>query len=183
MHEAHMLVDNLLSMWWIAIAAVLAPILALTTRRLVPDVVWLLVFGIVIGPHALGLADSTEAGFSFLIPVFFVTSGMTIDLAAVFAQWPLLVGFVTVIALVRGLPVFLREQLTSTHSELETARERAALGFYSATGLPIIVAVTQIAASSGLISTTMASTMVTGGAVTVFVFPFIASRLTSRPAT
>ena len=47
MHEAHMLVDNLLSMWWIAIAAVLAPILALTTRRLVPDVVWLLVFGIV----------------------------------------------------------------------------------------------------------------------------------------
>ena len=400
MHEAHMLVDNLLSMWWIAIAAVLAPILALTTRRLVPDVVWLLVFGIVIGPHALGLADSTEAveflrelgigflfllagfevntsdmrgrqgrhaaltwvlcallgvgagflvlqgdwqvaivfgiaststalgtllpilkdsgvmdsplgraamvhgaygellpivamslllstrgtwqaalillffavaavvtvaipvrifrripllgrafgaasnstmqttlritvwvlislmlltalleldvalgafaagllmnaalraaspshadevmhkieivGFSFLIPVFFVTSGMTIDLAAVFAQWPLLVGFVTVIALVRGLPVFLREQLTSTHSELETVRERAALGFYSATGLPIIVAVTQIAASSGLISTTMASTMVTGGAVTVFVFPFIASRLTSRPAT
>ncbi|PMB97699.1 cation:proton antiporter [Brevibacterium luteolum] len=400
MHEAHMLVDNLLSMWWIAIAAVLAPILALTTRRLVPDVVWLLVFGIVIGPHALGLADSTEAvdflrelgigflfllagfevntsdmrgrqgrhaaltwvlcallgvgagflvlqgdwqvaivfgiaststalgtllpilkdsgvmdsplgraamvhgaygellpivamslllstrgtwqaalillffavaavvtvaiparifrripllgrafgaasnstmqttlrvtvwvlvtlmlltalleldvalgafaagllmnaalraaspshadevmhkieivGFSFLIPVFFVTSGMTIDLAAVFAQWPLLVGFVTVIALVRGLPVFLREQLTSTHSELETVRERAALGFYSATGLPIIVAVTQIAASSGLISTTMASTMVTGGAVTVLVFPFIASRLTSRPAT
>ena len=399
MHEAHMLVDNLLSMWWIAIAAVLAPILALTTRRLVPDVVWLLVFGIVIGPHALGLADSTEAveflrelgigflfllagfevntsdmrgrqgrhaaltwvlcallgvgagflvlqgdwqvaivfgiaststalgtllpilkdsgvmdsplgraamvhgaygellpivamslllstrgtwqaalillffavaavvtvaiparifrripllgrafgaasnstmqttlrvtvwvlvtlmlltalleldvalgafaagllmnaalraaspshadevmhkieivGFSFLIPVFFVTSGMTIDLAAVFAQWPLLVGFVTVIALVRGLPVFLREQLTSTHSELETVRERAALGFYSATGLPIIV-VTQIAASSGLISTTMASTMVTGGVVTVFVFPFIASRLTSRPAT
>lgn len=400
MHEAHMLVDNLLSMWWIAIAAVLAPILALTTRRLVPDVVWLLVFGIVIGPHALGLADSTEAveflrelgigflfllagfevntsdmrgrqgrhaaltwvlcallgvgagflvlqgdwqvaivfgiaststalgtllpilkdsgvmdsplgraamvhgaygellpivamslllstrgtwqaalillffavaavvtvaipvrifrripllgrafgaasnstmqttlritvwvlislilltalleldvalgafaagllmnaalraaspshadevmhkieivGFSFLIPVFFVSSGMTIDLAAVFAQWPLLVGFVTVIALVRGLPVFLREQLTSTHSELETVRERAALGFYSATGLPIIVAVTQIAASSGLISTTMASTMVTGGAVTVLVFPFIASRLTSRPAT
>lgn len=399
MHESHMLVDNLLSMWWIAIAAVLAPILALTTRRLVPDVVWLLVFGIVIGPHALGLADSTEAveflrelgigflfllagfevntsdmrgrqgrhaaltwvlcallgvgagflvlqgdwqvaivfgiaststalgtllpilkdsgvmdsplgraamvhgaygellpivamslllstrgtwqaalillffavaavvtvaipvrifrripllgrafgaasnstmqttrrvtvwvlislmlltalleldvalgafaagllmnaalraaspshadevmhkieivGFSFLIPVFFVTSGMTIDLAAVLAQWPLLIGFVMVIGLVRGLPVFLREQLTSTHSELETVRERAALGFYSATGLPIIVAVTQIAASSGLISTTMASTMVTGGAVTVLVFPFIASRLTPRPA-
>lgn len=399
MHEAHMLVDNLLSMWWIAIAAVFAPILALTTRRVVPDVVWLLVFGVLIGPHALGLADSTEAveflrelgigflfllagfevnisdmrgrqgrhaamtwglcallgvgagflvlqgdwrvaivfgiaststalgtllpilkdsgmmdsplgraamvhgaygellpivamsvllstrgtwqaalvllffaaaavvtvaiparifrripllgrafgaasnstmqttvrvtvwvlvtlmlltalleldvalgafaagllmnaslraaspshaeevmhkieivGFSFLIPVFFVTSGMTIDLAAVLAHWPLLIGFVMVIGLVRGLPVFLREQLASTRSELGSVRERAALGFYSATGLPIIVAVTQIAASSGLISTTMASTMVTGGAVTVLVFPFIASRLTPRPA-
>mgnify|MGYP006899530700 CR=1 FL=1 len=43
MHEAHMLVDNLLSMWWIAIAAVLA----LTTRRLVPDVVWLLVLSLI----------------------------------------------------------------------------------------------------------------------------------------
>mgnify|MGYP007002840548 CR=1 FL=1 len=32
MHEAHMLVDNLLSMWWIAIAAVLAPILARAVR-------------------------------------------------------------------------------------------------------------------------------------------------------
>ena len=133
--------------------------------------------------HAEEVMHKIEiVGFSFLIPVFFVTSGMTIDLAAVLAHWPLLIGFVMVIGLVRGLPVFLLEQLTSTHSELGSVHERAALGFYSATGLPIIVAVTQIAASSGLISTTMASTMVTGGAVTVLVFPFIASRLTPRPA-
>src|SRR5699024_10582105 len=36
-------------------------------------------------------------GFSLLIPVFFVTSGMSIDLGAVLAQWPLLLGFVAVI--------------------------------------------------------------------------------------
>jgi len=87
---------------------------------------------------------------------------------------------VAVIALVRGAPVVLRESISTTHSGLRTPRQRTALGLYSATGLPIIVAVTQIAASSGLISTTMASTMVTGGAVTVLVFPLIASRLAAR---
>ena len=61
MHESTILLENLQSMWWIALAAVLAPVLALVTRRAVPDVVWLLVLGIVIGPHALGLAEPTEA--------------------------------------------------------------------------------------------------------------------------
>uniref|UniRef100_UPI00187A7376 cation:proton antiporter domain-containing protein n=1 Tax=Pseudomonas aeruginosa TaxID=287 RepID=UPI00187A7376 len=75
-------------------------------------------------------------GFSFLIPVFFVTSGMTIDAVAVLAQWPLLVGFVAMIALVRGLPVVLREMFTTTHSGLQNTREKAALGLYAATGLP-----------------------------------------------
>lgn len=119
-------------------------------------------------------------GFSLLIPVFFVTSGMSIDLGAVLAQWPLLLGFVAVIFLVRGFPVFLRERFTTTHSGLGTTGQQAALGLYSATGLPIIVAVTQTAASSGLISTTDASIMVTGGAFTVLLFPLLASWLVAR---
>lgn len=108
---------------------------------------------------------------------------MSIDLGAVVSQWPLLLGFVVVIAVVRGLPVFVREQFTTTHSGLRTMQERIGLAFYSATGLPIIVAVTQIAVSSGLISTTLASIMVTGGAVTVLIFPFIASRITATGLT
>ncbi|GAA1714947.1 cation:proton antiporter [Brachybacterium phenoliresistens] len=131
--------------------------------------------------HAEEIMHKVEVvGFSLLIPVFFVTSGMGIDLGAVFARWPLLVGFVVVIAAVRGLPVMLREMLTPTGSGLTTVREQAGLGFYAATGLPIIVAVTQLAVSAELISSTMASIMVTGGAVTVLVFPFVASRLTAR---
>ena len=96
------------------------------------------------------------------------------------AQWPLLLGFVAVIFMVRGFPVFLRERFTTTHSGLGTTGQQAALGLYSATGLPIIVAVTQIAASSGLISTTDASIMVTGGAFTVLLFPLLASWLVAR---
>ncbi|GAB2734162.1 cation:proton antiporter [Salinifilum aidingensis] len=113
-------------------------------------------------------------GFGFLIPVFFITSGMSIDLGAVVSKWPALIGFVAAITAVRGLPVFLREQWTETHSGLGSTRDRLALGLYSATGLPIIVAVTQIAVSSGLIDRAAASVMVTGGAITVLLFPTLA---------
>lgn len=135
-------------------------------------------------PTAPRVADEVAhkveiVGFSVLIPVFFVTSGMSIEIGAVLAQWPLLLAFIAMIACVRALPVLFREMWTSTHSGLTTFREKAALAMYSATGLPIIVAVTQIAASSGLINETTASVMVTGGAVTVLVFPFVATRLTS----
>src|SRR5699024_11938592 len=47
-------------------------------------------------------------GFSFLIPIFFVTSGMGINLSQVFGEWLLLLGFIALIAIVRGLVVFLR---------------------------------------------------------------------------
>lgn len=113
-------------------------------------------------------------GFSFLIPIFFVTSGMAINLGQVLSEWQLLLGFVALIAIVRGMGVFLRERLGNTHSGIESTREQVALGLYSATGLPIIVAVTQIAASSGIIDQVTAATMVTGGAVTVLIFPLIA---------
>src|SRR5699024_508060 len=113
-------------------------------------------------------------GFSFLIPVFFVTSGMSIDLSSVVSMWHVLIGFVLAIAVVRGLPVFLREQWTNTHSGLRTTRDRIAVSLYSATGLPIIVAVTQIAVSSGLITKPIGSVMITGGAITVLLFPLLA---------
>src|SRR5699024_10645097 len=83
MVEAHLLVENLLSMWWIALAALLAPVLALATRRTIPDVVSLLALGALIGPHALGLAEQTEPvgflrelgmGFLFLLAGFEVNT-------------------------------------------------------------------------------------------------------------
>src|SRR5690625_3901695 len=83
MADTHMLVENLLSMWWIAPAAVPAPILASVTRRTIPDVVWLLGFGVLIGPHAVGLAEQTEPvdflrelgmGFLFLLAGFEVNT-------------------------------------------------------------------------------------------------------------
>lgn len=116
-------------------------------------------------------------GFSFLIPVFFVTSGMDIDLAAVLILWPVVLGFVAIIAVVHGLVIFVHERYVRTGSGLRDARHQAALGLYSATGLPMIVAVTQVAKGADIVSQDTASVMVTGGAVTVLLFPLVARLL------
>src|SRR5699024_4558010 len=47
--------------------------------------------------------------FSFLIPVFLVTRGMVIYLGQVLRVWQLILGFIVLIANVRGLVFFLRE--------------------------------------------------------------------------
>lgn len=113
-------------------------------------------------------------GFSFLIPVFFITSGMNINLFQVLSKWHLLFGLVIFILIVRGAIVFSREVLFNTHSNLTLKKEQIALGLYSASGLPIIVAVTDIAESSNIINQFTSSTMVTSGAITVLIFPLIA---------
>jgi Kef-type K+ transport system membrane component KefB len=50
------------SLFWISLVAVVAPLVAgVVPRRLVPEVVLLLVLGVVIGPYGAGLAESDEA--------------------------------------------------------------------------------------------------------------------------
>ena len=49
------------------------------------------------------------------------------------------------------------------------------MGLYSATGLPIIVAVTTLAVNSKIMEPEIASIFVSGGALTVALFPFLAS--------
>ncbi|PTG84308.1 cation:proton antiporter, partial [Staphylococcus chromogenes] len=70
------LAENLHSIWWIIFAAMLSPVLALMTRKYIPDAIWLLLFGVLIGPHVLKLAQMTESieflreigmGFLFLL--------------------------------------------------------------------------------------------------------------------
>src|SRR3954465_12724347 len=50
------------SLFWITLCAVLAPLVAgLVPRKLLPEVVLLLIGGVVIGPHVLGLAATDQA--------------------------------------------------------------------------------------------------------------------------
>ncbi|MEV0080256.1 cation:proton antiporter [Nocardia neocaledoniensis] len=113
-------------------------------------------------------------GYGLLIPVFFVVSGMGIDMAAVAGQPLLWVSFVLAIAVARGLPVWLSERFVPHGRNLETPRERAQLALFAATGLPIIVAVTQVAVSTELMTADTASVLVAAGATTVLVFPLVA---------
>ena len=113
--------------------------------------------------------------YSMLIPVFFVVSGMSISWDTIAHNpWKVL-GIPALILVTRGLPVFLRENVAHTGSDIETIRERLQVGLYSATGLPIIVAVTTLAVNSKIMEPENASIFVSGGALTVALFPFLAS--------
>ena len=116
-------------------------------------------------------------GWSFLVPVFFLTTGMGVDLGAVGANLGLLAAVVLMILLVRGGVVFLREQLSPTASGLTTTTERVQLGLYAAAGLPIIVAVTDVAVASDLMPQETASVLIAAGVVSVTVFPAVAQFL------
>lgn len=112
--------------------------------------------------------------WSLPVPLFFQVTGMEVDLAAVSSAPGLLAVFVAMILLVRGGVVWLREQLPPTASSLTTVSERLQLGLYAAAGLPIIVAVTEVAVESDLMPAEVASVLMAAGVLTVTVFPALA---------
>ncbi len=129
--------------------------------------------------HAL--EDRLESvAYAIFIPVFFIASGMAID-TAVLAERPLqLVALVLIILLARGVPVWLLERSRHAVADLPNEVDRRRLGLYAATGLPIIVAVTEVALRTELITETTSSVLVAAGAITVLVFPFLAGRMAQR---
>jgi Kef-type K+ transport system membrane component KefB len=122
--------------------------------------------------------------FGFLIPIFFVTSGMAIDVAAVASEPGVLIAFVLLILLVRAGPVYVAGRFDRGAKGTDppfTARERTQLALYAGTGLPLIVAVTGVAVDSGDMTSANASVLVAAGAITVLLFPLAASLLASSP--
>ncbi|RZK96032.1 MAG: cation:proton antiporter [Rhodococcus sp. (in: high G+C Gram-positive bacteria)] len=122
--------------------------------------------------------------FGFLIPIFFVTSGMAIDVAAVASAPGVLIAFVLLILLVRAGPVYLAGRFDRGADGTDppfTVRERIQLALYAGTGLPLIVAVTGVAVDSGDMTSANASVLVAAGAITVLLFPLAATLLASSP--
>jgi Kef-type K+ transport system membrane component KefB len=116
--------------------------------------------------------------FGFLIPIFFVTSGMAIDPSAVAEEPLVLVIFILLILVLRGGPVFLATLYDRTPGGPSFGvRDSLRVGLFASTGLPIIVAVTSLAVSEGEMSTVNASVLVAGGALTVLMFPLLATIL------
>jgi Kef-type K+ transport system membrane component KefB len=132
------------------------------------------------GPEAEPLKVKLEGmGFGFFIPVFFISTGMNFDLKALFEgpgslfRLPL---FLALFLLVRGLPALLLYR-----RELPAVRERAALALFSATALPLVVAITEIGVRTGRMRSETAAALVGAGMLSVFVFPLLGLRL-RRPA-
>lgn len=113
-------------------------------------------------------------GYGFLIPVFFVSSGIRLDLQGLIAEpsallrVPVLLG---ALLLVRGVPALL---YTST-----LGRSHAiAAGLLQATSLPLLVTAATIGTQVGTISATTGAALICAGLLSVVLFPSLAvSRL------
>jgi Kef-type K+ transport system membrane component KefB len=113
-------------------------------------------------------------GYGFLIPVFFVTSGLTFNLSVLFsnASTLLLVPlFLLALLVVRGLPAVLYR------SALGSIRDAAAVGLLQATSLPFIVAATTIGLQLHVIRPANAAALVAAGLLSVIIFPSISLQL------
>jgi Kef-type K+ transport system membrane component KefB len=111
----------------------------------------------------------TAVGFGFLVPFFFVESGIEFDLDALGSVSALLklALFFGLFLVVRGVPAML------LYRGVLALRERAALAFFCATQLPLVVAITTIATETGHMRTSTAAGLVGAAMLSTLIFPFV----------
>jgi Kef-type K+ transport system membrane component KefB len=127
-------------------------------------------------PHFRTKLDAI--GFGFVIPVFFVTSGIRLDISGLVADPGALVRmpvFLLALLVVRGVPALLyRRQISG--------RQVGAAALLQATSLPFLVTATMIGTDLGVISSVNAAALVGAGVASVLVFPTVALGLLREPA-
>ncbi|GHB76502.1 sodium:proton antiporter [Streptomyces viridiviolaceus] len=119
-------------------------------------------------------------GYGFLVPVFFVTSGIQFDLGALFADAATVLRvpmFLAGLLLVRGLPALAYRNAGLSRAEI------VASGLLQATSLPVIVAATTIGLKLNAIQPANAAALVAAGLLSVIVFPLLALPLLNRTRT
>jgi Kef-type K+ transport system membrane component KefB len=115
-------------------------------------------------------------GYGFLIPIFFIVAGMRFEVSALWSAplAPIQVALLSgLLVLVRGVPVFLYKK------EL-TPEEKLPFALYSATGLPLIVIISEIGVSSGLMPADRGAILVSAGMISVLLFPILAVKLRGK---
>lgn len=116
-------------------------------------------------------------GFGFFVPLFFVVTGINFDLDALLESTKALIElpiFLLLLLLIRGLPAVILTRRDLPRFEL------APFALLSATGLPLIVAITAIGTEAGLMRTDTAAALVGAGMLSVFLYPFLAFELRRR---
>jgi Kef-type K+ transport system membrane component KefB len=116
-------------------------------------------------------------GYGFLIPIFFVTTGLEFDLDALTSSATTLLlvpVFAALFLVVRGLPAFLLAR-----SDLAEP-ERAALAFMTASALPLVVAITEFATENGHLAEEDAAALVGAAILSLLAFPLVGTALLRR---
>ena len=126
------------------------------------------------GEDSKPITSKLEAiGFGFLIPIFFIDSGIKFDLHALIhmPKVLLLVPVFTVIFLfTRGLPTWVFFRGVVTRVEART------LAVFSATGLPLIVVITTLGVSEHRMKPQNAAALVAAGMLSVLIYPLVGLR-------
>jgi len=150
-------------------------------------------FDFILGAFAAGLVvglvlDSPEGkvvrlklegiGFGFLIPVYFVVTGMNFDLDSLLTASGLALAglFLVLLLVVRGTPavLWLREL---------GPRQTAGLALCGATALPLIVAIVGIGEGRGAISDAVGASLIGAGMISVLAYPMLATRIARATGT
>ena len=111
----------------------------------------------------------SAVAFGVFIPFFFVVSGMRLDVDALFASASNLAKlglFFVLFLVVRGTPALLLYRRV-----LPLRRDRVALALFSATQLPLVVAITTVAVDGGHMRTSTAAALVGAGALSTLAGP------------
>ena len=130
-----------------------------------------------------GLHESLQVkldsiGYGLMIPIFFVVSGIRLDLVTLVKNpsclltVPVLLG---IMLLARGLPalVIYRDVLDLT--------QRKALALHCSTQLPLVVAISSVGVRRDIIPPDQAAAMVGAAVLSLIVFPVLAGRY--RPSS
>ena len=124
----------------------------------------------------VGVFESKLAavGYGFFIPFFFVVSGIKFELDALtedpteLLKVPL---FLALFLVVRGVPAML------LYRRILDLRDRVALAAFSATELPLVVAITTIAIDRGHMRASTAASLIGAAILSTAIYPLIGLRL------
>jgi Kef-type K+ transport system membrane component KefB len=151
----------------------LIALIAVTDRFHLDAVLGAFLAGVVLrrwaGRAAPVLESKLDAiAYGFFIPVFFVYSGMSLDLPSI-AEAPLrLLLFFALLLVCRGLPALL------IYRGVLTWRQRTQTALVTATALPTLVALTEIGVRNGTMLRENAAALVGAGVLTVLLLPALA---------
>jgi Kef-type K+ transport system membrane component KefB len=121
------------------------------------------------------LEDKLDAvGYGLFIPIFFVVSGMTLDIDSIIHNPLRMLAFLGLLIVVRGLPSLV------VYRRVLPGRKRAEMTFITATTMPLLIALAEIGLSDGVMLKANAAALVGAGVLSVLIYPLIAVGLHGR---
>jgi len=156
---------------------------ALATRFEIEVIFAAFAAGLVVGAnrqeahaHSVQLKKLEGAAFGVFIPVFFVSTGIHLDLSLLddSLEVALLVPILLLSLLfVRGLPVIL-------YRGLMTPRESIGTGLFQATSLSLLIAAAPVGLAAGAITEGGSTALITAGMLSVILYPAIGKIVLGR---